>query len=257
MRGLMAELRLRGCSWTAREAGRRGRLELIRAAMGLIAAIAFGIVPSGAAGAGSDLESLLEGYRGARSRGALGDVMGRIYDEPARRSAPARPRASVPVVLLPLNAARAAEFEAVKADARRSMQSYRAVAAELDALGERYVAAMRSAGGVDLVRQAATDGDGAFRFDQVPAGEWMLIARLEISRQVARPRPVPKTQAEEFSGNLEHHGHGTVVYWWRAIEVRSGESTTLELTDRNAALTAVKEDRRPPPGTPAPFLPNR
>jgi hypothetical protein len=225
-------------------------------AIGLITLAALAFAPWGA-GAGADLEGLFEGYRGARARGALGDVTGRIYDEPTHRSAPARPRASVPVALLPLSSPRAAEIESAKADARRSMRHYRAVAAEIDSLWERYEAAMRSAGADDLVWRATTDGEGAFRFDQVPAGEWLLLARLEAPRPVPRPRPVPKTPAQEFSGNLEHHGHSTVVYWWRAIEVRAGESTILELTDRNAALTAVREDLRSPPGAPAPFVPSR
>jgi hypothetical protein len=229
---------------------------VVPAAIGLLIALAVATAPPGA-GAGPDLESLLEAGREARARGALGDVSGRIYDEPARRNAEARPRASVPIVLLPLHGARAAEFEGLKADARRSIDRYRAIAAEIDSLQQRYEAAIRSAGGEDLMQRAITDEGGGFRFDRVPAGEWFLVARLEVPPQISRPRAVPKTAVQRFSGNLEHHGHGAVVYWWRTIEVRAGESTTLELTDRNAGLTVTKENLRSPAWTPEPFLKDR
>ena len=136
---------------------RRGRIGSGQRAIGLIIAITLAAAPPGAGAGRRRSSSLLEASRDARTRGALGDVSGRIYDEPARRNAPDRPRASVPIVLLPLHGARAAEIEAVKVDARRSMDRYRAIAAEIDSLQQRYEAAIRSAGGEDLIQRAITD----------------------------------------------------------------------------------------------------
>jgi hypothetical protein len=227
-------------------------------------AVAFALAISGLLSAppsvdgASELGPLLDGYRAARDRGTQGDVTGRVYDEPSRRNAPVRAVAGASLVLLPLSVEHAAELDALKADARGSMERYRRTAAAVDSCLERYAAAVRSNGGADLIKQRTTDEAGGFRFERVPPGQWLLLARLEGPRQqIQRPRPVPRGPDQEFSGNLEHHGYATVTYWWRIIDVRAGEAMTLELTDRNATLTAVREDLRTPAGSPKPLLQNR
>jgi hypothetical protein len=238
--------------WTARGGARR----LLAVTFGALVISGFLSAPRSVDGA-SELGALLDRYRAARDRGAQGDVTGRVYDEPSRRNAPPRALAAAALVLLPLSAEHAAELDALKADARRSMERYRRTAAAVDSFLERYAAAVRSSGGADLIKRGSTDEEGTFRFERVPAGEWLLLARLEAPRQqVQRPRTVPRGPDQQFSGNLEHHGRTTVTYWWRVIDVRAGEAMTLELTDRNATLTAVREELRTPSGSPTPLLRN-
>lgn len=237
---------------------RRGPYVRRRTTSLLLAAAVTAITASFAMSGEVEIGDLVRRCLATRAAGSLGAVTGRVHDEPVGPSEPTRPRGSVPVMLVPLADAQVAEIEAVRSDARRSMRSYRGTVAGIDAGLERYEAALRASGGTELIRRGATDAEGMFRFDEVPAGAWFLVVRLEVPRQqVSGPRRVPRDPAQRFSGNLEHHGYGVVTYWWRAIQVRAGETRAVELTDRNATLTAVSEDRRPPPGSPAPFLPNR
>lgn len=205
-----------------------------------------------------DLGRLVHGHLEAHAQDKLGNVAGRVYEEPSRRNAPPRALEAVPVALVPWSDAQVAEMEGLKANARSSVQSYREVAAAIESLHRGYETAIRDAGGFDLVKHASSDKDGVFRFDRVPAGEWLLVARAEVGRdEIARPRHVPRHAAERFADNPRLHARTFVAYWWRHVHVGAGDTATIELTDRGVTLTAVLEDLRAPPGMPPPMLQNR
>lgn len=205
-----------------------------------------------------ELGRLVHGYLEAHAQDKLGNVSGRVYEEPSRRNAPPRALEAVPVALVPWSDAQVIEMEGLKANARSSVQSYREVAAAIESLHRRYETAIRDGGGSDLVKHASSDKDGVFRFDRVPAGEWLLVARAEVGRdEIARPRQVPRHAAERFADNPRLHARTFVAYWWRHVHVRAGDTATLELTDRGVTLTGVLEDLRAPPGMPPPMLQNR
>src|SRR5262245_22489586 len=167
------------------------------------------------------LRGVVEELIGARARGATGDVTGRVYEESTRRHGDARNREGIPIALVPWSAAQVADLEVVKAGARRSPQSYRTAGAAIESVYIRYEAELRDAGGADLIHRASTDAKGVFHFARVPAGEWLLLARFEARRdEVAQPRRVPKNAAERFEGNERLHARGTVIYWWRQVDVR-------------------------------------
>jgi hypothetical protein len=207
----------------------------------------------------ADVATLVTPYLDAHDEGAFGAISGRVQDEVTTGNTGPRPRPSVTVLLVPFSGELASELEAARRDIRASMASYRETAARLDAIRERYETALRRvAGGAALIRRARTEPDGTFEFEEVPAGAWLVLARDEIERErLARPKRVLPMPAQQFSGNLEQHGHSTVTYWWERIEIVSGQAIAIDLTDRNARLTAIKEDLRPSPYSPKPLVPGR
>ena len=78
------------------------------------------------------------------------------------------------------------------------------------------------------------------QFVGVPAGEWVLLAW----REEARPGKAPKLRAQETKGFRDipvSLGHSVVTYWWMRISVTSGDTTSVDLNDRNVWIAAVHE----------------
>ena len=91
-----------------------------------------------------------------------------------------------------------------------------------------------------------TDAAGRFRFSDVPAGRWLLIAWRDVPHAVAGQK-ISKRDLGAFVGNTEIRGHAAVEYWRLAVDVRPGATTELRLHDRNVWLTVIQEDTFTPP----------
>ncbi len=205
---------------------------------------------TGGASAG-DVAALVAPLVAARERGALGSVDGRAYAEGRRGGAEATPYASVSVRLLPGSADFEAELEAIKAHSRDSPDAYTEAEPKVSAARLAFERALIDAGAGQLIFGESSDGAGAFRFQRVPEGAWVLLAWRETPHAKRPPAPT-RSEAERFKTRPQVLGQKTVVYWWRPVTVKAGEEAAVQLHDRNEWLTGVREDRRvPDPGRPA------
>jgi hypothetical protein len=200
-----------------------------------------------------DVAALVAPFLAARERGALGSVDGRAYAEGQRGGAEATPYASVSVLLLPRSADLEAELEAIKAHSRDSPDAYIEAEPKVSAARLAFERALIDTGAGQLIFGESSDGAGAFRFQRVPEGAWMLLAWRETPH--AKRPPAPKRgEAERFKTRPQLFGQTTVVLWWRPVIVKAGEEAVVRLHDRNEWLTGVREDRRAPdqdqPATP-------
>jgi hypothetical protein len=199
-----------------------------------------------------DVAALVAPILAAGERGSLGSVEGRAYAE-GRPGGGATPYQSVSVLLLPHSAAFEAELEAIKTHSRDSPDAYIEAEPKVSAARLAFERTLIDTGADQLILGSSTDGAGAFRFQRVPEGAWMLLAWRETPN--AKRPPAPKrSEAERFRTRPQVFGQTTVTLWWRPVTVRAGEEATVRLHDRNEWLTGVREDRRAPdkeqPATP-------
>jgi hypothetical protein len=198
-----------------------------------------------------DVAALVAPLLAARERGALGSVDGRAYAEGRRGGAEATPYASVSVRLLPRSADFEAELEAIKAHSRDSPDAFIEAEPKVSAARLAFERALIDTGAGQLIFGESSDGAGAFRFQRVPEGAWMLLAWRETPHAKRPPAPT-RSEAERFKTRPQVLGQTTVVYWWRPVTVKAGEEAAVRLHDRNEWLTGVREDRRvPDQGQPA------
>ena len=207
---------------------------------------------TGAASAG-DVVALVAPLLAARERGALGSVDGRAYAEGRRGGAEATPYASVSVLLLPRSADFEAGLEAIKAHSRDSPDAYIEAEPRVSAARLAFERALIDTGAGQLIFGESSDGAGAFRFERVPEGAWMLLAWRETPH-AKRPLAPNRSEAGRYKTRPQVLGRTTVVYWWRPVTVKAGEEAAVRLHDRNEWFTGVREDRRAPdqdqPATP-------
>jgi hypothetical protein len=199
-----------------------------------------------------DVAAVVAPLLAARVRGSLGSVEGRAYAE-GRPGGEATPYASVSVLLLPRSAAFEAELEAIKTHSRDSPDAYIEAEPKVSAARLAFERTLIDTGAGQLILGESSDGAGAFRFQRVPEGAWLLLAWRETPH--AKRPPAPKrSEAERFKTRPQVFGQTTVVLWWRPVIVKAGEEAVVQLHDRNEWLTAVREDRRVPdqdqPATP-------
>ena len=86
------------------------------------------------------------------------------------------------------------------------------------------------------------DADGTFRFDDVPAGAWLVLASYSVSTDVASSRINPKERLL-FPNISRLRGFQAVTVWLREVSVAGGNTVALELTDRNHWFRGVIEER--------------
>ena len=147
-------------------------------------------------------------------------------------------------MLVPSDPGLEAELDRIRGALRESPRAYFGSAEQLRAAREAYERELVFAGGGELLRGEVSDAAGRFRFADVPAGSWLLLAWREVPHAVS-PRHAPGREAETFVGNTETKGYAALEYWRQAVEVRPGESTGVRLHDRNVWVTVVREDRHP------------
>jgi hypothetical protein len=143
-------------------------------------------------------------------------------------------------------------MDGIKAALRDSHRAYLDAAGRVAEAQRSYERALTAAGAGDLVHDGVTSATGRFWFSAVPAGRWLLLAWKRVDH-AATGRKIPRREADRFVGNLERAGHAVVTYWRVVVEVPVGGEIRVALTDRNAWMTAVREESRPsqPAGDPA------
>jgi hypothetical protein len=83
-----------------------------------------------------------------------------------------------------------------------------------------------------------------FVLEGVPAGAWVLMAQRAVFVPKAGSLP-SRRDREAFGARPQLTGYYAVTIWLRSLSVRRGESESVELTDRNAWMRAIAEERRP------------
>jgi len=201
-------------------------------------------------------------YREAISLGEVGTVRGRAFAERRRPSASDLPLAGTVVALLPRSDAWLVRLQAIKRGARDSVETYRDAATAVRRSRDAYEKSLWEAGAGDLPQTAAVDTEGVFTLDNVPAGAWILLAsRSTYVDKTPPPRPgtppPPAKSPSPFLAPDKLVGYHVVTYWFRELTVGPGVTEALELTDRNAWLTGVLEEREKPLLPDRPYEPRR
>jgi hypothetical protein len=188
-----------------------------------------------------EMTDLVAPYLAARDQGRVGDVVLHALGDPPRPSAPAIPYQGVSVMLLPRSVPFESEVDGIKEHLRDSLKSYMAAADDVMDARTAYETALLWVGGGELVQGEVSDAGGLARLMGVPAGEWVLMAW----REETHPMKPPRLRAKEAKGFRDipvTAGHSVVTYWWMRLQVRAGETTSVELNDRNVWIAAVREN---------------
>jgi rhodanese-related sulfurtransferase len=206
----------------------------------LLLALTLGALDAGASAQPLDVRP--EEYRQAAAAGAVGGVAGRTVGETGRRAAPELPLADVSVTLLPRSEALLARLADIKTMARRDLGVYRESARRIADARRQLERALTEAGAGDLVRYTAVAPDGTFEVEGLPAGRWLLLAqRAEF---VSKPTPPPRPRESTiYRREPLMKGYYAVTLWLEELTIAGGQSQRLELSDRNAWMTAIVEER--------------
>ena len=201
--------------------------------------------------AAEDTNTVLAPYLRARDEGRTHAVSGEVFAEPRSPTGSPTPYGDVSVLLLPYASDFEAELDRIRLGLRDSPLAYVEAAGRLRAARETYEHELLFAGGGELIRGEVSDAGGHFRFAEVPAGSWLILAWREIPHGTA-PRRVPGRDQGAFVGNLERMGYVAVEYWRQRLDVRPGETIGIRLHDRNIWATLVREEQHTPDRRPAP-----
>jgi len=218
-----------------------GRGSGARSAVSGVMLLLLGVTSVASAG---DVAALVAPILAAGERGSLGSVEGRAFAE-GRPGGASTPYPSVSVLLLPRSAAFEADLEAIKTHSRDSPDAYIEAEPKVSAARLAFERALIDTGADELILGSSTDGAGAFRFQRVPEGAWMLLAWRETP-QAKRPPGPKRGEAERYKTRPQVFGQTIVTLWWRPVTVKAGEEATVRLHDRNEWMTGVREDRRIP-----------
>jgi len=207
----------------------------------------------------------LDEYRRAEGRGDVVAVRGRAFEERRRPSAADLPLDGTAVSILPHSETWLLRLEGIKRGARDSMTAYREAATAVRRSREAYEKTLLEAGAGDLSQSVTVDKEGAFAFDNVPAGRWIVFASRStyISKTPQQRTPAPGAPGR---GPLPQNpflpferlaGYHVLTYWVRALNVSPGTGDPVELTDRNIWFTGVIESREQPRLPDQPYNPPR
>jgi hypothetical protein len=196
------------------------------------------LLPLGPAGAQDPAAELT---RAVGSLGLPGLLWGRLAVEEESPEGPWTPLAGVSVALFPYAPSVAAELERIRDAARESGPAHdAAVGRLLDRLKAYEVqAAALTRPEHPLVRRATTDPAGLFVFDDLPSGEWLVVA-VQTSpyspRQASRPPAATggrrsSRSPDTFLPQVSTPAKEAEV-WVSRVRVTSGERTRVLLTDR-------------------------
>jgi hypothetical protein len=211
------------------------------AALASLALLGAAVGPS----SGADLRAVVAPYLASVERGAVGQVEGTAFAEPRSPTGAPVPWEGMSVMLVPRSPEVEAELDAIKDIRRDSVTGYVNAYHRLAAARVEYERALAAAGGGTLVRGEVSDAAGRFRFTAVPAGAWLLVAWREVPHMTPG-RKTKAGQARDFRDNWERAGHTVVEYWRQDVDVRTGETVSLSLFDRNEWMTVVREELRLP-----------
>lgn len=191
--------------------------------------------------AAAALEVPVQQYGDAARAGAVGAIVGRAYDERRKPNAPDTPLGGTVVSLLPYSEPLRSRLEALKSDARDSMQGFRDAAPTIRQTRDDYETALWQRGGADLVVTTTADANGTFRLEGVPAGRWLVYATH--ANYVSRSgRGQTLYEQSAFTKNPKLRGFYWVTVWLQDVLVEPGASAAVELMDRNLWFTGIAED---------------
>ncbi|PYM90215.1 MAG: hypothetical protein DME04_23855 [Candidatus Rokuibacteriota bacterium] len=194
------------------------------------------------------LDVQTERYQAAATAGAVGTLTGRVFDERRRPAAAERPLSGVSVILLPRSAEFLRKLDEVKRKARDSANEYRASAPAILSLKAGYEKALWEAGAADLVKATAVDSDGRFTIENLPAGDWVLIATHSVSVEKHGIESDPGRRRNIYTPGSRLTGYQVVAIWLHEISVTKGSAARVDLMDRNVWLSGIVEDRTPGAG---------
>lgn len=210
------------------------------------------------------LDAPIERYREAVGFGELGTVRGQAFHERRKPSAPDLPLAGTAVALYPRSEAWLFRLQAIKRSARDSVDAYREAANLVRGLREAYEKSLLEVGAGDLPQAATAGAEGLFTLERIPAGPWLLLAYHSnfVGKTTKTPQqgvgpPRPGGRPFPFLVPDKLAGYYALTYWLRELTVTAGSVEAVELTDRNAWLTGVSENRQPAPLPDQPRLPPR
>ena len=201
------------------------------------------LVLSAAAAAAATGDTTLAPYREAERAGAVGAITGRVFAERRTPSGPDTPIASTAVVLLPRSEEFLTTVETIKRGARDTTTAYRTAAVQIRKAREAYETRLWEAGAADFVRPTTVGSDGTFRFDEVPAGRWMIVATHGTYYATGGSGLTPPGERLHFDVDPRVRGYTATLVWLREVEVTKGAVEPVELTDRNLWFSGVVEDK--------------
>jgi hypothetical protein len=186
-----------------------------------------------------------EDYRAAASAGRLGAVSGRAFEEPRRRGASDTPIGGFGVTLLPRSEEFLGRLAGIRAATRTDMKVYRTSASRIVGARGEYERALAAAGDAEFVQYVPVTADGEFHFDGVPAGAWLVIGvrPVFVPKSSGKPSSTKPKEKDLFAPQPRLKGYYTVSVWVREVTVEPGGVARVTLTDRNAWMTAIEEER--------------
>jgi len=195
----------------------------------------------------TDLQTLVSPYLKAQEQRTLGVVAARAYAEPTRPGASPTPNPAVSVMLLPYSPSLDAELQAVKAGLRDSLEAYTTAVTRVETARVDYERALLAVGGGELVRTETTDDKGAARLQDLPAGEWLVLAWHE-GGHLSKRFSIRELEARHYPNVPTNVTYSVVTYWRLRVTVRPTETVEVDLNDRNVWMTAARQET----GTPVP-----
>ncbi len=200
----------------------------------------------------TDLQTLVSPYLKAQEQRTLGVAAARAYAEPTRPGAAPTPNPAVSVVLQPYSPNLDAELQAVKAGLRDSLEAYATAVTRVETARVDYERALLAVGGGELVRTETTDDKGAARVQDLPAGEWLVLAWQE-GGHVSKRFNIRELEARHYPNVPTNVTYSVVTYWRLRVTVHPTETVEVDLNDRNVWMTAARQEtgtpvapRRPP-----------
>lgn len=195
------------------------------------------------AAAAARADPALAPYREAERAGAVGVITGRVFAERRTPNGPDTPLVSATIVLLPRSEDFLATVETIRRGARDTPTAYRTAAVEIRKAREAYEKRLWQAGAADFVRPTSVGTDGAFRFDEVPAGRWMIVATHGTYYASGGSLRTPQRERRRFDVDPRLRGYTATLVWLREVQVSKDAIEQVELTDRNLWFSGVVEDK--------------
>ncbi len=222
-----------------------GRARVSRVGRGLWLILA-ALVPTFPLGPVAAQDPVAELTRAVHSLGLPGLLWGRLVVEEESPEGPWTPLAGVTVTLFPYAPSVAADLERIRDGARASGAEHDAAVGRLQDRLRAYEAQVTAVAGrpapspdAALVRRVTTDPTGIFVVDDLPSGEWLLVAVQTAPYASGRtPKSAPP------SGGRRSGGRGDTFLprpstpakeaevWVTRVRVTPGERTRILLTDR-------------------------
>ncbi len=177
----------------------------------------------------------------APARGALGPpglLWGRLAAEEESPDGPWTPLAGVDVVVYPYLPEVLADLERIRQSARESGRRFETAAARVQEILRGYKKRLEGGGpegAGGLVRRQVTDPMGVFLFEDLPSGEWLLVATRITPYAAAAGRESRKRaggRESRFLGPSRRGPAQEAEMWIVRVPLSPGERHRLLLSDR-------------------------